>query len=161
MPDPFDVAHPPLRYIPAPFGSLYLRIGKPRGLVLPAGGKLQREMALPHGISFLEIPDVLQKKGLLLYFIFIANDVSRIGRRHAQYSVPDVGDQFASFERRGKIERVFVLDLVVLAVGWDAPSMQTGDFSARIEIDTHRATLSPFGPQNFIGLAYARPDFVD
>src|SRR6266478_3553968 len=109
---------------------------------------------------FLEIPDDLQKKGLLLYFIFVANDVSRVGRRDAQLSVPDVRDQFASFERRGKIERVLLLDRIVLALRRDAPAMQTSDFSARIEIDAYRAMFSPFGPQNLVGLAHLRPDLI-
>src|SRR6266403_2249601 len=61
---------------------------------------------------------------------------------------------------RGEIERVLLLDRIVLALRRDAPAMQTSDFSARIEIDAYRAMFSPFGPQNLVGLAHLRPDLI-
>src|ERR1700687_179746 len=102
-------------------------------------------MALPHRIGFLEVPNVLQPEGLLLHFIFVAHDVAHVGRRHAQRSVSYVRDQFTAFGRWGKIHRVLLLNLVVLALRWDTPGMQTCDFSIWTEIDADRAVLSSFG----------------
>src|SRR5229473_2816329 len=102
-------------------------------------------MTLPHRISFLETPDVLQKEGLLLDFIFVANDVSHIRRGYVQPSVLHVREHFISRNRRG-VDSFLLLHLVVLALHRDAPATQIGNFSPWVEIDSYRAALSPVGP---------------
>src|SRR5580658_8509576 len=103
-------------------------------------------MALAHRIGFLEIPNVLQEERLFFRLVFVANDASDVGCRDPQHSVADVRDQFTTFGRRGHIDCVLVLDVVVLTLCRNAPGMQTCDFSAGIEVDVYDAMLSTFWP---------------
>src|ERR1039458_7630321 len=112
MSDPLHVADDPMRYIAARFRRFYFRIGKPGGLVLPAGRKLQRKMALADRIGLLEAPNGLQPEGLLLYFIFVADDVANVGGGNAKDSVLHIGDQFAALDGSGDIECFLVLNLI-------------------------------------------------
>src|ERR1700691_2072885 len=111
-------------------------------------------MALAYRIGFLEIPNILQEERLFLHLVFVANDASDVGRWDPQDSVADVRDQFTTFRRRGHIDCVLVLNVVVLTLRRNAPGTQTGDFSAGIVVDVYDAMLSAFSPENFVSLAY-------
>src|SRR5438552_14169814 len=111
---------------------------------------MERIMGFSYWIRFLETPNILQPEGLLLYLVFVANNVSHIGRRNAQDSVLCVLDQITAFDRCCDISRIFLLNFVVLTLRRNAPGTEICDFPPRIEMDMHRAMLPSFRPQNLV-----------
>src|SRR5229473_2257071 len=122
---------------------------KPGSFVFPSCGKQQRVTAFPHGVRSLERPDVLQKKRMLLHFELVANNISRIRGWNAQDLELRVRDQLATFSIGRDLDRVLLLDLVVLALGRNAPGMKTLDFLLSAEttvtlISEYNSTASVF-----------------
>ena len=78
----------------------------------------------------LKHPNILQYHGLLVFFVFVTDNVAGIWRRNLQQLLLHVGDQFAARNfRKSDFDRFFVFHFVVFALRRDAPAAKAGDLA--------------------------------
>jgi hypothetical protein len=133
----------------------------PSRFVFPSGRKLQSVLSLAHGARFLKGPDILQDERLALLFVFVPDDISRLGGGDAKHFNFYVRHELASiyFGQR-YLHCLLVFDFVVFALSRDAPSAHASDFLMGIEGNDQRAVFATTGAQDLIGFANCGFDLV-
>src|SRR6267142_2694304 len=118
-------------------------------------------MTRSYRISLLECPGNLEHQGLLFQFVFIANNIAGFRGGNLNYFAPDIANKsgFRVAERR-LLQRILILNFVVFALRWYAPTVQDGHLLARrIEIDGSGAAGASARTKNLVCLAHVGPDF--
>src|SRR5712664_1808577 len=154
------VANDPMRLIPR-LAWLGFRIIYPGCFVFPSGRKLQSVLSLAHGVLFLKGPDILQDERLSLLFVFVSDDISRLGGGDAKHFHFYVRHELASiYLWQRYLDCLLIFHFVVFALRWDAPSAHARDFLMGIERNYQRAKFTAAGSQNLVGLANCGFDLV-
>src|SRR5258708_6061558 len=117
-------------------------------------------MAFTHWLRALEAPRVLQEVRPVLNFILIADNVSNVRGRNIQHFKLHVRNEFSTINSGSHLDRIFVLNFVILALGRNTPAMKTFNFPFGIEVDKYGTVIPPPRPQNPVGLANLGPDLV-
>src|SRR5579863_1622602 len=125
----------------------------PRCFVLPSGWKLQGVVAFSDRIRLLKMPHILEEERLLFYFVFVADNVSRLWRRDMEDLEFYVRHQLAPVRVGGHFRCILVFDFVVLPLRGNTPPVQRLYFSLRIKVNIDRAMFAAFGPQDFVGFS--------